>query len=76
MTYLEQRKGQLFCLHFLAIGFAFLVAPVAQEKPWMLLILFGGWELILWATSTHKCWSPDVDLNAQVPLDREGKPLE
>lgn len=76
MTYRAQRRGQVFSLVFIGLGLAMMWVPTVGHDPWKLFILAGGWELILWATSMHRCWSEDVNLDALVPLDEQGRPLE
>jgi len=39
------------------------------------VFLFAGWEMILWAAKTHRCWRHDIDLDEDVPLDSDGRPL-
>jgi len=75
MTFREQRRGQLFCMYFHAFGFAMICVPVAHTKPWLLFVIWAGWELILRVTRWHRCWRDNIDLDEQVPLDAEGRPL-
>jgi hypothetical protein len=73
MTYREQRRGQVATLHVMAFLWALMV--MVGGTWWLFGYAALCWEIFLWAIRKHYCWRDDIDLDARVPLDGNGRPL-